>query len=743
MQKILHLDWETFSAADIKNVGAHRYAHDPSTEILCCAVAEHGKEPELWLPEEFCHFTDWYTYDQHLAAYNLLRLVADPNTIIYAHNAPFEIAISDALWLKTFGFAPPSHRQWRCTAAMARRAALPWSLGKLSEKLDLKNKKDKAGDALIRVFSIPQKKGNKKLGIDPGERITPEHDPERFRQFCEYCMQDVRAEQEVHGVLWPFELTGMVLEAFLTDIEINSRGIPVNLLALENAQRMIETETARITEEFRQLTGLNPSQNTELLKWLKARGYSRENLQATTIDEVLEYMPDFELQLIHDTQTRQEYEVCCALQLRKQFSYAAVKKIPKMLACAGPHDNKVRGCLIFCGAGPGRWTASLIQPQNFKRPTIKYTEGAYRLIEAGEPVELIKFLYGNPLEVISSSIRHFIHDSECHCGGNNCDVEFFGCGEHPMLSADYNAIESRIVCWLAGQEDALEEYRQDVDRYCRMAQHIYGEPELHIKKMAKADVAEYVMMRFIGKQCILGCGFGMGVDKYIANCAKFGKTVSRELAEKAVGTWRVQHPSVVSFWYDTERAAKNAIQNKGQRYMVGKLCFFSMDVAGMHYLFMKLPSGRTIAYPQVSIVYDTPDDVPTDAEWNAMSPEEKSFLYNDVKPVAKPPRKDRGRITYYAQLPNSQQWGRVDTYGGKLVENGTQGTAADIMMMGTINAERAGLPAATLVHDEFLGYMREPHHTIENLIANMTRLPAWADGLPIAAEGKVVPFYKK
>jgi DNA polymerase len=745
MPNILHLDFESFSSCDIRDVGGYRYANDPSTEILCCAVALNDEEPVLWLPYDYVLITDWYANETHEQAWCLIEEAQKPDTIVYAHNASFEIAMSDALWQKTFGFAPPQHRQWRCTAAMARRAALPHALGKLAEKLNLKHQKDKRGDTLIRTFSIPQKKPAKKWNLEPGGRITPQMAPELFREFCEYCLQDVRAEQEVARVLGPFEMQGMVLEAFFADIEINSRGLPVNLLALENAQRLIDEETARISAEFSALTGLSPNQNQALLGWLKAKGYIRDDLKAATIDEELE---DFDISTSawDDTDaTGDPAAVYQALQLRKQFSYAAVKKIPKMLACAGPHDNKVRGTIIPFGAGPGRWSGSLIQPQNFKRPTLKHTEEAYRDIEAGESADIIKLLYGGPLEVVSSSIRHFIHDSrECDCWAyGGCDLcDFTGYQEHDMLDVDYNAIESRIVCWLAGQDDALEEYRNGVDRYCRMASRIFGIPEEDIQRRVKAGDAEAILMRFIGKQCILGCGYGMGSTKYGATCENLGTKVSSELSQLAVSTFRETNPKIVQFWYDTERAAKAAIQNKGQRYTVGKIQFFSMDIAGMHYLMMRLPSGRHIAYPEVSLVYETPQDVPTDAEWEAMSDAEKSFLYNDEKPIVKPARKDRGRITFYAQPQGTSIWGRVDTYGGKLVENATQGTAADVMMCGLINAERAGYKAATLIHDQILAY-KEEHQTVEELVQLMTSLPAWATGLPIAAEGKVVPFYKK
>lgn len=99
-----------------------------------------------------------------------------------------------------------------------------------------------------------------------------------------------------------------------------------------------------------------------------------------------------------------------ALALRASVSYAAIKKVATMLACVGPGDNRIRGLLNHHGARTGRATASLVQPQNFKRATITNSEAAYLDICNGISREMLEIVYGPPLEVISSCIRHFIHD---------------------------------------------------------------------------------------------------------------------------------------------------------------------------------------------------------------------------------------------------------------------------------------------------------------------------------------------
>lgn len=408
---ILHLDYETRSLADLPKVGGWRYAFDPSTEILCIGIAEERGDPVVWTP---------WNHDRKAEA--LMREMGKPETIIYAHNATgFEVPITDAIFEKTTGFKAPQHHQWRCTAAMGRRAALPSSLKRLAEALKLTNQKDDKGGGLIRKFSIP----NGKTGM----WVEPEEDMEAFQQFCEYCRQDVRVEQEIHQKLKDFELKGFPLQTFLLDLEINSRGFPVNLEALRKAQVIVEKESARISAQFEQLTGLSPNQNAKFLAWLKERGYERENLQSGTLEEVIE-----------DEDFDPSSEVGKALLLKKRISFASLKKIPAMLACAGPHDNRVRGTLTFHGAGTGRWSASLVQPQNFKRPTIDETEDAYAAIQEGVDPMWLETMYGSSLEVVSSCIRHFIHDVD---GG-------------PMLDADYAAIEARALAWQANEKWRLD-----------------------------------------------------------------------------------------------------------------------------------------------------------------------------------------------------------------------------------------------------------------------------------------------
>jgi DNA polymerase bacteriophage-type len=270
-----------------------------------------------------------------------------------------------------------------------------------------------------------------------------------------------------------------------------------------------------------------------------------------------------------------------------------------------------------------------------------------------------------------------------------------------FLDADYSAIEARIVNWLAGQEDALVEYRQGIDRYKRMAAFIYKVPESQVNKHPQ---------RFVGKQCILGCGFQMGPPKFRTTCKKMGGyDLPAGMEKKAVFAFRAKHPQLVQYWEDIDSAAKQAIVRKNEIVPCKKLSFLHRDIEGMPFLLMKLPSGRKLAYPKPRLV----------------------------------PGKFEGTksIVFFGHLIGAN-WGDVHTYGGKLLENATQAVAADLMANGAHNAEREGYEIATLIHDQALAYKAEGQ-TAERFVELLTALPEWAVGLPLEAEGGEVPFYKK
>lgn len=389
----LHLDYEWFCPLDITEAGVYRCSFDPGTEIICAAMALGDEEPVAWTPGAEILERYWDALE-------------DPDVLIYAHNGQFEYAMSQSLMWKTWGIKPPDIRRFRCTASLARRAALPAKLEKLSGFLGTVVK-DKEGKRLIKKFSMlqPAKKPTLKnpAGV-PVRRIRPEDDPEDFARFVDYCKQDVRAEQEVARRLAYFDEPINNANYTLHEI-INARGVTVNITALRHARQLINEETEIVSAKFRDLVGLDITQNTKVLAWAQENGYPYDDLQAATVESFLETEK-------HDgcPNYAEPHAAFEALELRASVSYAAIKKVQTMLDCVGPGDNRIRGMLNHHGATTGRSTNSLVQFQNMKRATITNSEGAYRDICSGISREMLEIVYGPPLEVISSCIRHFVED---------------------------------------------------------------------------------------------------------------------------------------------------------------------------------------------------------------------------------------------------------------------------------------------------------------------------------------------
>lgn len=678
---IYHLDFETFSEADLRSYGAYRYASDPSTEILLCAIAKHGEAPLLWSVTG--------QPDKPAALALIKEMCEDPEAVIYAHNAQFEASICKYLWEKTFDLPCPKLEQWRCTAAMARRAAIPSSLDGAASFLKLDAQKDNNGKALIKLFSVPQKPTKKQ----PNTRIFPKDEPEKFYEFGLYCKQDVVTEMAIHDKLKAFELKGDVLKAFQFDLRMNERGVPVNVEALQIAEKLVDEYDEKIKVQFREMTGLNPTQRNAILEWMQERGYPAKNMQSGTVDQIIEDGP------AAYGMTPETFE---ALKLKRLSGFAALKKIPTMLNAACPEDDRVRGSLMWSGAErTHRWSGKIIQPQNFRRPTIKNTEHLYGVLKSGEmDVESLELIYESPLEAIASCIRHFIEPKPTVYKHGHTESNMF-------LDADYSAIEARIVLWLAGQEDGLELFRQKKDPYIAMASKIFGVP---VEKITKDQ-------RFVGKQSVLGAGYGMGPDKFRATALQFGRELSQEISEKAIKTFRSVNYKIPALWKSFDQSAKEAIENPGKVVQANDKVKFAMtNKPGFPALVVQLPSGHNLIYPYPKV-----------------APAKKTYRGEEYT---------TDEISFIGLKMGKPL--RQGTYGGSLVENAVQAIAGDLMSHGALTAESKGYKIFMLVHDEAIAeFDTSLGQSNEEFCEALCTLPDWAEGLPLEAEGEVIPFYKK
>jgi DNA polymerase len=688
---IAHWDFETTSACDIK-LGAYRYASDPSTRILMFAILVDDEAPLAW------RFDDPQC-EESLAAVALLRKVIEEGHLLFAHNAPFELAIATYRLMQDVGVRPPSIEQIRCTMAMCRTAALPPSLAGASEFLKLGVDKDKRGKALIGIFSDQtkvvtltrgkekMKTGNPILEDDipwdwmvtvGGESMTVRA---AWLAFIEYNRQDVRVERGVHKTLHKFELEGQELEGFLFDLRMNLRGIPVNLPALGTAQAIIESVGAKLAAEFTEVTGLQPTQTMKVLQWLQERGYPGADLTGATMKEYLGHES-----LIGDAPR--------ALEIRSLLSFAAVKKVKAMKETACP-DGHMKGLFTWYGAQrTGRWTSGGPQPQNARRPSIKDADFVYSLVCDGIDPDGFSSLYEKEYECMASVVRNFIQP---HQG--------------MMLDADYSNIESRVAALIAGQESMLDAYREGRDLYKELAVAIFNVPFEEVTKE----------QRFVAKIASLACIYSTGARTFHETCATWGMPIEKKLACHTVRVFRQTNEQFPITWRKYGTTAVKAINEPGVWHPVNEFVAFAYsNTKPFPRLVMRLPSGRKLVLPmpKVSRVMKKHRDYETgeEREW------------------------ETDEISFYGSLRGYAGWGRVATYPADLFQSSVQATARDIMQNGCLNAQAKGFEIFALIHDQALAHDGD----IDQFVDALCTRPSWLpENFPLAAEGNRVPYYSK
>lgn len=661
---MIFIDFETRSKCILQDTGAWRYAEDPSTDVLCMAWAVDDGPVEIWIPGEGFPFTvDQISHHD-----------------FEAHHSFFERAIWRNVMIKKYGWPDIPDAKWRCSAATAAYHALPRALNQIGDALGLANVKDMGGKRVMMRLSRPVSKCE-------GDEVTTLWNDKAsdFRLLYQYCKDDVAAERDVHRRLRPLPPSEAAIWAL--DQRINERGVRVDLPAVRAAVAFLNAYEGRLKAEFKTLTGIeSPTMVAQLKTWL-----GNEMVDVTSLDKaaVETAMADLEgrMQDMGGAEAFLWEPAYRALEIRQALAKTSTAKYQAILdsVCS---DGRLRGLLMYHGATPtGRWAGQLVQPQNFPKNTFKGDLNKYYEFLKTADLETFEMCYP-VMETLSSTIRGVFIPSPGHI--------FFG--------GDYNAIEARVVFWLASESRGLQMFREGADIYKDMAAGIYGIP---VEQITRAQ-------RELGKQGILGCGFGMGADKFIATCWSKAKIViDKETADRAVTGYRTKYRTVAVLWQLQELAAKQAIDTK-KPVRCGKVLWAVHD----GFLFCRLPSGRCMAY------YD-PKIEPVKTSWGEMKPS----------------------ITFMGINSKTKQWERESTYGGKIVENITQAVARDIMAEAMLRVEPAGFKVALHTHDELLteypSVKNEAAPQVKTFEFLMATPPAWADGLPIKVEGWTNTRYTK
>ncbi len=654
---VLHRDYETRSQAVLKRVGTHQYAADATTEVLCCAFAVDDEPVQLWLPgnpvpPEFLEAANNSSWD------------------VAAHGDHFETAIERHILGPRHSFPLIPLERHRCTMAMALAAGLPARLGAVANALELAHRKDSAGERLMYQTSKPRRPHKDE---DPAGIYWFE-DADRLQRLYDYCRQDVEVERELYDRLPPLPAAEQHLWGLSS--RINGRGFHIDRPLAEAARKIAQAAAPEIDAELVEITGgvvTAISQVARLTTWLQEQGCLLQSLGRKSIEKVL---LDPELSPL----------IRRVLELRLGGAQAAVKKIDALLARAGD-DDRVCGAFRYHGAATGRWSGEGFQPQNLKRPAVEDIEAAIAAVATGD-YQHVRSLYPRPLSVIGDCSRSMI----CAAPG------------HVLIGADFGAIESRVLAWVAGEDWKLDSYRRfDATRDPRDEPYI--ETACRIFRVPSGTYTKDRPERSIGKTCDLAFGYSGGLQAW----RKFEpERFTDQEVEQFKTEWRAAHGNIKSFWREIDRAAWAAVREHGRVVRCGPVAFRCVGAL----LQLKLPSGRKISYPNPRI--------------KAEDERHQSVVFSD---------------NASGQFKDCR--GGLGAYGGLWTENVVSGIARDLLADAMLRIEAAGYPIVLHVHDEVVCEVPADFGSTDEFIRLMIRKPAWALDLPIAASAWRGPRYCK
>ena len=640
----LSIDIETYSSVELKRAGVFRYSESPDFTILLFGYSIDGGIVQ--------------TIDLangETVPHELIHALFDNSVEKWAFNAQFErVCLSRyiGVWLQ-----PES---WRCSMVWASTLGLPLSLEAVGMVLGLEKQKLSEGKDLIRYFCQPCRstKAN-------GERVRnrAHHAPEKWERFKAYNIRDVETELLIQKALSNYPVADVEWENYVLDQQINDRGIALDQTLVGQAILCDRQSRKNTLAEAKVLTGMpNPNSTQQLTAWLAQNGMEAASLDKKSVAALLKNAGG---------------NVAQMLEYRRELAKSSVKKYAAMQA-AICGDGRARGLIQFYGASrTGRFAGRLIQVHNLPQNHLKDLVLARSLVREGY-FDVVELLFDSVSAVLSELIR----------------TAFVPIERYRFFVADFSAIEARVLSWLAGEKWRLDVFRQGGDIYCASASKMFHVP------VEKNGLNGHLRQK--GKVSELANGYGGSVGALIAMGALEMGVPEDELAP-LVRAWRSANPRIVRLWWDVDAAVKKTVRER-----------ISIQTHGIRfeytggYLFIRLPSGRRLAYP---------------------------------KPVVAKNRFGSESVTYEG-VGESKKWMRLESYGPKFVENITQAIARDILTDAMRRLNASGYPIVMHVHDEVV-IEAPPETSLDRICSIMAVQPEWASGLPLRADGFVCDFYRK
>lgn len=612
----------------------------------------------------------------------LKNALKNPLYIKHAYNAAFE-------WFalsKYLGWLPPD--QWRDTMLHALYCGYPASLDAAGRAMGLPEDKKKltTGKALIRYFCVPCKPSN---ANGNRTRNLPKHDPAKWKLFKEYNGQDVVTEMEIDRRLSAFPVPAFVQKQWETDLTMNARGVAADMEMVSGALVIGATVKSQLMAEARQLSGLdNPNSIKQLARWLTDATDSDAEITSVTKETVATMLKQ-----------PQPANVQRMLEIRQELGKTSTKKYDALETCIAD-DGRVRGLLQFYGANrTGRWAGRLVQVQNLPRTYTHPLPPARQLVK-DRNIAGLRMIYGSINDTLSQLIR----------------TAFVATPGNVLIDADFSAIEARVISWLAGQEWRLEVFRTHGKIYEASASQMFHVP---IEKIKKGN-PEYAL-RQRGKVAELALGYQGGVSAMRRMDTGHNlDDLSDDEVKGIVDRWRETNSMIRDLWNIVDSAAVTVITNGGAQTIRSETTDAVITLAceldvitGTRYMTILLPSGRKLYYPSPEIGVN---------RWGNPS------------------------VSYMGQNQTTKRWERVETYGGKLVENIVQAIARDCLAIAIENLEAQGLHVVFHIHDEVVidtPAWADEDTMLDTVTKIMTKPIPWAQMLPLNADGWVDKYFKK
>lgn len=612
----------------------------------------------------------------------LKNALKNPLYIKHAYNAAFE-------WFalsKYLGWLPPD--QWRDTMLHALYCGYPASLDAAGRAMGLPEDKKKltTGKALIRYFCVPCKPSN---ANGNRTRNLPKHDPAKWKLFKEYNGQDVVTEMEIDRRLSAFPVPAFVQKQWETDLTMNARGVAADMEMVSGALVIGATVKSQLMAEARQLSGLdNPNSIKQLARWLTEATDGDTEITSVTKETVATMLKQ-----------PQPANVQRMLEIRQELGKTSTKKYDALETCIAD-DGRVRGLLQFYGANrTGRWAGRLVQVQNLPRTYTHPLPPARQLVK-DRNIDGLRLMYGSINDTLSQLIR----------------TAFVATPGNVLIDADFSAIEARVISWLAGQEWRLEVFRTHGKIYEASASQMFHVP---IEKIKKGN-PEYAL-RQRGKVAELALGYQGGVSAMRRMDTGHNlDDLSDDEVKGIVDRWRETNSMIRDLWNIVDSAAVTVITNGGAQTIRSETTDAVITLAceldvitGTRYMTILLPSGRKLYYPSPEIGVN---------RWGNPS------------------------VSYMGQNQTTKRWERVETYGGKLVENIVQAIARDCLAIAIENLEAQGLHVVFHIHDEVVidtPAWADEDTMLETVTKIMTKPIPWAQMLPLNADGWVDKYFKK